>query len=110
MRIRPALLFNPAQQPHRQGLRPRIRTLPGTLPPRRVTLTPCRQVYHQGKYNQLAEYLIIEEIQIKKKSYGILLLKIMKNSFLQDICTTLSYNDWLSLVETILDFTEKLKQ
>jgi hypothetical protein len=58
----------------------------------------------------LAEHLIIEEIQIKKKNYGVLLLKIARNGFLKEIYSTLNHSDWLGVVETVLDFAEKLKQ
>jgi hypothetical protein len=54
-------------------------------------------VFEEGKYVELAEYIAIEEIQIKKKSYGVLVLKIAKNSFLKDIYNSLTYNDWLNL-------------
>jgi hypothetical protein len=53
--------------------------------------------------------MIIEEVQIKKIKFGVVLLKITKNSFLQNIYSSLTYNDWLNLTETILDFTEKLR-
>lgn len=66
-------------------------------------------MFEEGKYVELAEYIVIEEIQIKKKNYGVLVLKIAKNSFLKEIYNNLTYNDWLNLTETIFDFIQKLR-
>ena len=68
-----------------------------------------REVYKERKYSQLAEALLVDEVQIKKNNFGVILLKIPKKSLLHDIFSNLPYCEWLNLTETVLDLVQKLK-
>ena len=63
-----------------------------------------------GLFDELAEPLCIRDVEVKKNAFGIVALKTVKGSMLRDIADTLTYNDWLSLVEFSLGFLENLRQ
>jgi len=109
MLVRSIIFSYSTRKPHLQDLQSTIIIITRTIPARKVPITPWRKVFEEGKYEELAEYIAIEEIQIKKKNYGVLILKIAKNSFLKEIYNILTHNDWLNLTETIFDFIQKLR-
>lgn len=92
-----------------QGLRSIRIILYGKIQTRTVRIASFREVFKEGKYSQLAEALLVDEVQIKKNTFGVVLLKILKKSLLNDIYSNLSYSDWLNLTETVLDLVQKLK-
>ena len=92
-----------------QGLRSIRIILYGKIQTRTVRIASFREVFKEGKYSQLAEALLVDEVQIKKNTFGVVLLKIPKKSLLNDIYSNLSYSDWLNLTETVLDLVQKLK-
>lgn len=92
-----------------QGVRPIRIILNRKIQTRTVKNAWFREVFKEGKYSQLAEALLVDEVQIKKNTFGVVLLKIPKKSLLHDIYSSLSYSDWLNLTETVLDLVQKLK-
>lgn len=68
-----------------------------------------RLVHSEHPYEELADHLVIEEIQIRKQNYGVLLLKIPHSGVLRVLAPALTHSDWLTLTETILALLFKLR-
>lgn len=68
-----------------------------------------RSVLESGGYEELAEALLIEEIQIRKEPFGLVVLPLHQSQFLAQLHPSLSPYDWLLLTEMLCTFAGRLR-